>query len=346
MSLTPEEIQKLKDAFNSAVRPVILFDNDHDGLSSFLMLYKKVGEGKGIPMKHTLDRGDEIARKVNEYDPDMVIMLDLAVVSQEFIDQIKCERIIWLDHHPLTPRRKVEYYNPRNSNPEDNRPTSYWMYKVLEENLWTAMIGMVGDWYMPEDEIRLKFSKEYPDLLPEHVTRVEDALYSTKLGDMVNVFNFNLKGMTTDVMKSIKTFTRIKTPHEILNQETPGGKFLYKKYKELDDAFHQLIKQVHVNPKDKLVVFVYEDTSGISFTTQVSNYLIYKHPEQVILVAWEYGGEYKCSLRANHYPLPKLITKALEGMHGTGGGHDKASGACVRKEDFQLFVEQLKEQLR
>ncbi len=340
MGLSENQLQELKQIFDSSVRPVILFDDDPDGLASFLLIYKHIREGKGIPVKNAPELGPELAQKVNDYAPDIVIIVDVPIINQEFIDKIKT-RVVWIDHHPVVKRHGVEYYNPRIAEPEDNRPTSYWVYKALKENLWIAMIGMIGDWFFPEQEVIDEFIAEYPDLLSSDIKRPEIALHNSRLGELIKIISFNLKGKTSEVIKSIKVFTRIKDPYEILEQKTSGGRFIYKKYNRLKDTYYELIKQVKVKPQDKLVLFVYENPD-YSFSAEISNELIYKYPDKIILVAWEYGGEYKCSLRSTKLSLPLIIEKALEGVTGYGGGHDHASGACVKINDFKQFIENIR----
>ncbi|MBU1198956.1 MAG: hypothetical protein KKF46_08535 [Nanoarchaeota archaeon] len=343
MALTEKQLQKLREIFDSCIRPLVLFDADPDGLASFLMIYKHIKDGRGVPVKNAPELGPQFAQKVNDYGPDLVVIVDMPIVSQDFINKIKA-KIVWVDHHPVMERKGVMYFNPRLENPTDNRPTSYWIYRVFEENLWVGMIGMIGDWFMPEEEIVNKFRAKYPDLLPPEINLPEVALHNSKLGELINILAFNLKGMTSDVIKSVKIFTRTKDPYEILEQKTSGGKFVHKKYMKLIGRYNELLEQVKINPKDKLVVFVYQNPD-ISFSKELSNELIYKHPKKIILVAWEYGGEYKCSLRSATVNIIPIINKALEGLTGYGGGHEFAAGACVRLNDFDQFVENIKNQL-
>lgn len=343
MGLSQEQLQELKQIFDSSTRPVILFDNDPDGLASFLLIYKHIREGRGIPVKNIHDLGEDIAQKVNDYGPDLVIIVDIPFINQDFIDKIKA-RIIWVDHHPVIERKGLEYFNSRSSDPRDNRPTSYWIYKALKENLWIAMVGIIADWFLPEQEIIDEFIKAYPDLLSPDIKKPEIALHDSKLGELIKIIAFNLKGKTSDVIKSIKVFTRIKDPYEILEQKTSGGKFIYKKYDRLKENYNELMTQVKVKPQDKLVLFVY-DNPDYSFSKEMSNELIYKYPDKIILVAWEYHGEYKCSLRSTKIELPALINKALEGLTGYGGGHEHASGACVKISDFRDFVDNIRRQI-
>jgi single-stranded DNA-specific DHH superfamily exonuclease len=343
MGLTENQMKELKDVFDNSHRPVILFDDDADGLASFLMIYKHIGEGKGIPVKNAPELGPELARKVEDYAPDIVIIVDVPIVSQDFIDQVK-SRIVWLDHHPLVERRGVNYFNPRQEDPCDNRPTSYWVYRVLRENLWIAMTGIIGDWFMPEHDIISAFNSAYPRLLSSDVKRPEVALHDSRLGELIRIISFNLKGKASDVIKSVKVMTRIQDPEEILSQTTAGGTFIFKKYYRLKDKYEQLMKQPSINPKDDMIVFIYK-SPDYSFSAELSNELIYRHPDKVILIAWEYDGEYKCSLRSTKVKLPQLIEKSLEDVNGYGGGHDHAAGACIKIADFDRFVENIRRNL-
>jgi len=343
MALTEEQIQELKRIFDSCARPVVLFDDDPDGLASFLLIYKHIKEGRGMPVKNAPDMGPEMSQKINDYSPDIVIIVDVPFVNQDFIDKIKA-KIVWIDHHPVIKRKGVEYYNPRMNDPDDNRPTSYWIYKVLKKNLWIAMIGIIGDWFLPDQEDLDSFVKEHPDLLSPSIRKPEVALHDSRLGELIRIISFNLKGKTSDVIKSVKVFTRIKDPYEILDQKTSGGKFIYKKYNRLKETYDELIKGVKVDPGDKMIVYTYT-SPDYSFTKEMSNELIYKHPDKVILVAWEYNGEYKCSFRSTNINLPPIIKKAQEGTTGYGGGHEHAAGACVKTSDFKQFVENVRKQL-
>ncbi len=344
MTLTKEQITKIRQAFSSTIKPIIIFDDDPDGLSSFLMTYKFIKEGRGIPVKNSPEVGVEFAKKVNDYSPDLVIILDKPIVSQEFIDKVNA-KIIWIDHHPPIERKGIKYYNPLLNDPKDNRPTSYWVYKVVQQNLWIGMTGMIGDWFLPEKELVDKFIEKYPELLSPKINKPEVAIHESEIGKLIRVFAFNLKGKVSDVIKSIKTLTRIKEPEEILEQTTPGGRFVFKKYEKLAKIYGELIKNVKVDPNEELVVVKYEKQE-YSFSAILSNELIYRYPDKFILIAWEYEKEYKCSMRSVNRVIPPILKKALIGVNGYGGGHDHACGGSIKVDSFEMFVENLKNQLK
>ena len=86
MSLTESEIKQFKEELENCARPLFLFDDDADGLSSFLILYRIKCEGKGIVVKTKPKLGEVFARKVNEYAPDKVFILDVPNIDDEFIE--------------------------------------------------------------------------------------------------------------------------------------------------------------------------------------------------------------------------------------------------------------------
>ena len=69
--------------------------------------------------------------------------------------------------------------------------------------------------------------------------------------------------------------------------------------------------------------------------------------QHIIILAREKSGEYKMSLRSGrHGPIiDKALEKALIGVDGYGGGHEKACGANVKKADFERFIENFKREL-
>lgn len=339
MALTNEEIEYVRKEFNNSSNPLIFFDDDPDGLASFLLFYRSKHEGHGVIIKSTPELGVDFAKKVEEYSPDLVIILDKPMVSQDFIDACKGVKIIWIDHHAPQRRYNIKYFNPRIHDDKDNRPTSYWAYKIMGEDLWIAMAGIVGDWALPDD-VTLEFKERYPELLKEEVTLPQEALFNSYIGKLSRIFSFLLKGKTSEISRAIKILTRIDSTDEILHQTSSRGKLLYKKYKEMEDEYQKLLTSVDTTDP-KLIFFIYEE-SKISFTADLSNELLYKYPERMIIIGREKGDEVKLSFRSSKLALPPLLEKAIVGINGYAGGHTHACGGCIKKTDFPKFIENLK----
>ncbi len=339
--ITKKEIEQIKEELDSCKNPLFFFHDDPDGLTSFLMLYRYVGSGHGIVIKTTPKIDEKFVSKVDEYSPDKVFILDIAMVEQEFIDKVNVP-IIWIDHHEPLDRQGVMYFNPRIHDKSNNIPASTLCYEAVKKDLWLAMIGAIGDWYYPD--FAPEFIKKYPELLDSKIKTPDEALFETKVGKLVFVFSFVLKGRTTDVMKCVKTLTRIEGPDEILEQTTARGKFIYQRYEKINKVYEKLLKKT-TDEKGDVIVFTYKE-DNVSFTKDLANQVLYNNPDSVVVIGREKGDEVKMSLRSKHFLLPPMIEKALDGVEGYGGGHEHACGACVKKKDFKKFIEQMKKEMR
>jgi oligoribonuclease NrnB/cAMP/cGMP phosphodiesterase (DHH superfamily) len=93
-------------------------------------------------------------RKVDELSPDTIFILDKAEVSEDFVKGVK-ERgltIVWIDHHETkTSKETIEQTHYYSSYPS-SEPTTYLAQKIFnnKDDLWLAMIGCLGDVFMPE----------------------------------------------------------------------------------------------------------------------------------------------------------------------------------------------------
>src|SRR3989344_5833931 len=99
MALSKTQIAQIRDNLDNCKKPLFFFDDDQDGLCSFLQLYRYKKEGKGIIVKTTPKLGTSFVGKVHEYSPDKVFILDLAVVEQDFLDERSEEHTSELQSH-------------------------------------------------------------------------------------------------------------------------------------------------------------------------------------------------------------------------------------------------------
>src|SRR4030042_6017595 len=99
--LTEKQIKEIREHLEKAQNPVFFFDNDQDGLCSFLLLRKYTERGKGFPIKTSPALTKDYFRKISEFNSDYVFILDKPEVSKEFFDEIEKVNIpvVWIDHH-------------------------------------------------------------------------------------------------------------------------------------------------------------------------------------------------------------------------------------------------------
>ena len=344
--LEQRHILTIREELDSSKRPIFFFHDDADGLSSFLLLYRHIGEGKGVIVKQTpkIDRAN-YTRKVKEYMPDKVFVLDIAMVEQDFLDDMAeiGLKVVWIDHHNPLERQKVLYFNPRIRSIKDDTCVTRICYEVVKKDIWIAMVGSIGDWQMPD--FRKEFVEKYPELLDKSVEKPEEALFGQKIGTLVRIFSFVLKGKTEEVVKCMKILTRINDPYEILEQKTAAGRFIYKRHEGIKEYYDALFKKAkeHV-ATDEIFIYVYKGAK-FSFSSELSNELLYNYPSKIIMVGREKSGEIKYSIRAAGKNIPPILKKALEGIEGFGGGHEHACGAVIKEKFNKHFIKQFKRAL-
>lgn len=346
MTVPEDKLKEFRNYIDKSENPMFMFDDDPDGLCSYLILNNICDRGKYVIIKASPKLDTDYIYKIKEYSPDLVVVLDKPIISQEFIDNVNVP-ILWLDHHPIVKRNGVHYYNPRINDEKDNRCTTYWSYKINKNKdiLWIAAIGTISDWFS-SSEILNDFSDRYPDILPTNIKDAEEILFKTKLGELSRIFSFMLKGKSLDIKRSINILKKIESPYEILNMESAKGKFIYKRYQLINRLYQMLLNDALKNvSKDRIFVYIYKDAK-ISFTSDLSNELLSKYPDKIIIIGREKSGEMKMSLRSKNIVLPALIKSALAGISGYGGGHDFAAGAGVKLKDFDKFISNIKDLLK
>ena len=153
--LTEKQIIEIREHLEKAQNPIFFFDNDNDGLTSYLQLRRHIGRGKGIPIRSFPDLNADYFRRVKELNSDYVFILDKPVVSDEFLQQVHEDNIplVWIDHHDVEPPKQewINYYNPFH-NDRTSEPVSYLCYKITnkKEDIWIAIIGCISDALVPD----------------------------------------------------------------------------------------------------------------------------------------------------------------------------------------------------
>jgi hypothetical protein len=254
------KLAKAKSLISSAERPIFFFDDDVDGLCSFLVLYRMMRAGKGHIMKTKPVVEHHLLRNVQDYNADLVVILDMPNVDPGFVDECPVP-IIWLDHHePASYAGEALYINPLEHN-KQAYPTSYWAYLIAEdeENLWRAETGVISDWQIVPP-LHEEAQERLASLVPKGHTKPQEFLFDSPIGNLIKIFMFNLKGSSSDVRKSINTLTRIETAEEILEQKTPAGKFIYKRYLNLVSEYDKLLSDITSKEyPGSIVLYRYQD---------------------------------------------------------------------------------------
>jgi single-stranded DNA-specific DHH superfamily exonuclease len=341
--LTKKEVAQIKEHLEKAQNPLFFYDNDPDGLCSFLILQRYIGRGKGIAIKSFPDMNADYFRKAMELNADYIFILDKPAVSADFFEEVKKFNIpvVWIDHHKiegLKVPKFVYYYNPAAKNPKKNEPVTYLCYEITKkkEDLWIGVVGCISDRYVPD--FYSDFVKSYPDLSIKSKDAFE-IFYKSQIGTIARMFSFALKDTITNVVKMTKFLCAVKNPYEVLEESS--------KNREMHVKFNQIIKKAEkfvekaksLANEDRFLFFQY--SGDLSISSDLANELTFLFPDKIIVVIYLAGIKANISVRGNK--IKTLTLNSLKNLEGaTGGGHEDAVGAKIRLSDLEKFKENMR----
>jgi single-stranded DNA-specific DHH superfamily exonuclease len=343
--LTDIQIEEIREHLNNAQNPVFFFDNDQDGLCSFLLLQKYIGRGKGFPIKTSPALTKDYFRKVEEFNSDYIFILDKPEVAEDFVREVEKKNIpiIWIDHHD-TPKEKIPeyitYYNPLIGENKTNEPVTYICYQITKrkEDLWLAVVGCISDNLVPD--FYKEFMKDFPDLCIDE-TDAFNIFYGSDIGKIARILGFGLKDKISNVIAMIKFLISCKTPYDFL-EENNRSKAVHKRFHEVDKKYQKILdkaKKYVVSKNQKIIFFKYAGNTSMS--SDIANGLKYAFPDKIIVVVYTKG--FKANISGRGKDIKKIILRAIEGLeNSTGGGHENAVGAQIRKEDIVEFEKRIK----
>lgn len=342
--LDEKQIDEIRGWLEKSQNPVFFFDNDTDGLSSFLLLRRFIGRGKGVMIKSFPEMHASYFKRVEELKSDVIFIVDKPLVDVNFFEEARQHNIpvVWIDHHKVQQEvpEYVNYFNSMTGKKPSNEPTSYWCYRVVKQDMWIAILGIVGDWFIPD--FFKEFARDYPEMVEGKKTAAA-LLYESKLGILIRALNFALKDSTSNVIKMIKLLQDAKDPNEIFSEEKKYG-LIWKKNSQMVSKFNKYFDKAEKVAKKagKLIVFKYSGKEKM--TSEISNKLAYKYPKKMIIVAYVYGDKVSMSLRGKN--IRDYLEEAFKHVEGKGGGHDNACAGQVKLDDFPKFVEEIEKQLK
>jgi len=342
--LTESQLQEIRQHLAEAKNPIFFFDNDPDGLCSFLLLRKYINRGKGVAIKSFPDLNESYARKINELNADYIFILDKPVVSKEFWEKAEQVNIpiVWIDHHELQAEVPdfVNYYNPLYNKNKTNEPVSILCYQISnkKEDMWIALVGAISDKFLPE--FYSEFKKKYPDLDYDSKSAF-DVLYKSEIGRVAKLLDSGLKDRVSNVVAMLKFLMKAKSPYEVL-EESKGNFLMHKRFNYIEKKYQRLLKiaMEGYDPREKILFFQYG--GDLSISAELSNELSYNFPDKYIVVMYNKGIKVNISGRGKNI-REKMLKVINEIEDASGGGHEDAVGAQIKIEDLELFKKKFKE---
>lgn len=331
--LSSKELSRIKELIEGSQNPLFLFDDDADGMCSFIILQKAIDRGKGVAMKSSPESEKGCMRKINELKPDSIYILDKPVLTKEFIEELRLTNlpIIWIDHHKIDEKIDYEHIEYFNSSPS-SEPVTYISQKIFnrKEDEWLAIVGCIADHYMPE--FAKSFSENYPEFL-NTIKSPFDSLFNTELGKIAEMINFGLKETTTNILRMIRLFEKSKSPIDIL-EENSKTKDLHNKYNKMKKQLDKLICKKRMIGNLILV----EYSGEIGATSELSNKLSYLYPNKHIMVIHKKSEWGNVSIRGKK--AREIVLNSIKNIdNANGGGHEEACGARIPIGKLDVFKE-------
>lgn len=348
--LTKKQVLEIREHLNKAQRPLFFFDNDQDGLCSFLLLQRYIERGKGVQIKSYPKLDISHFRKVLELKADYIFILDKPLVSREFFNEAEKYNIpiVWIDHHEMdedadvTPEF-VNYYNPVFNKNKTSEPVTALSYQISgkKEDSWIAVAGSIADKHIPK--CYTDFKKRYPELaLKGKNIGAFDLLYKSQIGRISRMFGYGLKDRTTNVVNMMKFLMQARGPYDVL-EETRKNKSMHKRYNEIDKKYQRLLKKaisIGENSKGKLLFFQYG--GDLSISGELASELYYLFPKKKICVVFIKGLNANLSMRGKG--VRRILLESIKDLENArGGGHDEAVGGQMLVEDIEDFREKLED---
>lgn len=339
--LTEKQTKEIIEHLEKSQNPVFLYDNDADGLCSFVLLRRFLGRGKGVAIRSYPDLDVGYAKRAQELGADCIFVLDKPVLSQEFLEEADKMQIplVWIDHHEVPENDMEKFENVYLYNPQKNKgknkssePVTALVYNITKrkEDVWLAIIGCIADHYLPD--FHREFEERYGEMWGK-VKKPFDAYYGTEIGKIARALNFGLKDSVTRVVELQNFLIQCEHPNEVLSEVSGNKSFRYT-YNAIRERYDRILASAEENKNDKLIFFSYGGETSMS--ADLANELSYKNPGKYIAIAFIKGPIANISLRGNK--VREILLKILkEFPEASGGGHEDAVGARIKSEELEKF---------
>lgn len=339
--LSTTQLDDLRALLERSQNPVFLYDNDADGLCSYVLLRRFLDRGKGIAVRTHPDIDKGYAHKAQALGADLVVVLDCPFLGNEFVSELSEGGIpiVWIDHHSVDSSHythaNVNVFNPTRSTSPSEEPVTYWCYRLTQraDDMWIALMGCIADHYLPS--FAEEFARTCPDLWKKKISQPFEAYYDTELGKLAHAIGFGLKDSVTHVVYLQNFLISCPHPSDLFHELESGSSFA-RKYQDIKKRYDVLLSEAHHGTYDSVVFYRYGGTLSIS--ADLANELSYRYMGKFVIVAYVLGSVCTMSLRGSNV-RDMLETLLPSFANSKGGGHPDAVGARINSEDLDRFVD-------
>ena len=334
--------------FMNSIKPkekvFMVYHTDSDGISAASILLRALKK-KGVKKIETAcpngspEINEDMQAKIIEYDPDVLIVVDMGNESARFLKKMAEERKVGVfGHHRFfgedfgqaTVVNPLLFHAPENLNPS----ASYLVYRVTDGPAWLTAVGSIGDRGDGKISELIEQVKDEYELTLEQLKELSATL------DSAEAYKDGKAPLALEALQECEA------PKDLLKPSSKSAKLLKKYRTEIKTEIERL-KIEHTKKAEifsRLVIYQVESKFGLK--GNIANYLQEEYPNKVILV-WSDRERIRLSLRTQSpIDVASLVKKHLKDLDGKGGGHKPAAGAEIAKPDFPKLLERIKEDLK
>ncbi|MDA3855404.1 MAG: DHH family phosphoesterase [Candidatus Woesearchaeota archaeon] len=104
-----EKIEEFRNEIKKSKNPIMFYDTDTDGVTSYLQLKNKFKKITGFPMPKEYIVQEKIAKNITSTN-DLIIIFDVPLLSETFIKMTNGKKILWADHHITENKKHAKKY--------------------------------------------------------------------------------------------------------------------------------------------------------------------------------------------------------------------------------------------
>ncbi len=343
-------MDKISDLLGSGGKKILLYHTDSDGISSAALILRFFDGFMAVPRDGPI-MDDRFLKDLVSLEPDVLVVLDLPI-DQEWkkMEAVQKKlpgmRMLIIDHH--IPEKNLGTGGNFHINPRFDKdvyvPASALVYRLLADMgkdvkplIWIAGVGVVGDYAFEDCKDILKECVEsFPEVGKDPR---KSALHTISSMLTSAIVLHGLRGVGKDLEIMMKT--------DSIAEVLKNG-YLAACDKKVSGEIKRIMADFKKKAKEfpNLDLMIYKLNSRLNVASTISTLLAESYPDKIILVTKQGKQHVKISARyqAGRINLSELLKSSVSGI-GFGGGHKKAAGAVVNKNDSKEFERRIVERI-
>jgi len=321
------QAREFLDKISQEDKVAVIHHDDADGFVSGILLYDWCKEKGAEVQQFTFSVGDsqqEIINKLRDFNKVLFSDLASGLVS-DILNYVKDKKVLYIDHHQKDveiPESILEYRT------KSSVSTSKSVYSIIRGKKWLEIVSELADagYSYPENKEKIdKFSKER-GINPEEV---KEKFYFRI--DLFLVYFHKDFDKSFDILDKIQDYDELDILDRYADEVKKELNYFIKNYENKKEKLG-FVNYYYFEPKFPIKSRVTTDIS-FKYLNETFVFAISQENNKVNISARNQSGDFNCV---------KILKKATEGLEGANaGGHFKAAGALISKEDLGKFKENL-----